>query len=215
MTSTTASLPAGERQRVRRPGPARGVLAVAEDEHQHRPLAARAPDQRRRHGVDERRPPGRRQGTQPRRERVRRGVPRSERQRVVERQQRRPIGRGELADERQRGGSQGIEPRAADAVAHVERERDVDRLTLERTHADGLRPAVVGDDQVGRRQPGDRAAVVEDERLDPDGIRLGAELRREGGEREAEREQPDHGSGSNVRWRSASAPDRRQPCPPT
>ena len=46
-----------------------------------------------------------------------------------------------------------------------------------------FRTAVVGQPEVGRRQAGDRAPIIGDQRLDADDVDGGAELARDGGGR--------------------------------
>ena len=62
---------------------------------------------------------------------MRADVARAQRHLVVEGDERRPILRREQADERAGRLAKALEPFAADAAAHVEGDRDVDRLAGE------------------------------------------------------------------------------------
>ncbi len=57
---------------------------------------------------------------------------------------------------------------ARHAVAHVERQDDVERDLLEADDVDGLGDAFVADVEVGRRQPSDGPAILRDEHVDAD-----------------------------------------------
>ena len=96
---------------------------------------------------------------------------------MAERDERRLIPLLERHEHSRAGAAQLVQPFAGHAVAHVEREDDVERDFIEADQVDDLRHTVVDDLEVAGTQAADRLAVIGNEHVDADGFDLRRERR--------------------------------------
>ena len=169
----------GERDHRRDAQPARGVGAVAEDQHQRRAIVAVREQDRRPGGVDERGRAARVGGLEGAgHRRVIGGQRRVDGDAAGEGDDGGAIVRPQVAHQRRRGVAQRLQPRAGDAAAGVEHQHDVDVDVLDAGGRDLLLDAVVEQLEVVGGELADRLAALGDERVDADDVGDGAEERR-------------------------------------
>jgi len=96
---------------------------------------------------------------------------------VRERHEHRSVGSAEVTEKRVSSGLQVLQRRSRDAVAHVEHQRDAERLGFSTNDIDLLAHAVVEELEVVPGQALHRLSVSADEDVDTDGIDFDAIMR--------------------------------------